>query len=63
LEIDGEWSASWPSPLYLQYSLDRRLGGLQSQYGYCGEEKNLSSLPGIEFRFLDHPVDNPSLTK
>jgi hypothetical protein len=28
--------------------LDRRLGGLQSQHGYCREEKNLLSLLGIE---------------
>jgi hypothetical protein len=46
--LDGsEWSASRPgrfthwekSPWY---SLDRRLGGPQSQSGRCGEEKNLT---------------------
>jgi hypothetical protein len=30
-----------------RYSLDRRLGGLQSRLGRCGEEENLA-LPGIE---------------
>jgi hypothetical protein len=30
------------------YPLDRRLGGLQSQSGRDGEEKNSQSLPGLE---------------
>jgi hypothetical protein len=41
-----------PLPLYPRkksprYPLDRRLGGLQSRSGRCGEEKNLA-LQGIE---------------
>jgi hypothetical protein len=42
-----------PRSLYLQrksprYPLDRRLGGLQSQSGSGGEEKNSQPLPGLE---------------
>jgi hypothetical protein len=42
-----------PQPLYHQgkspwYSLDRRLGGLQSQSGCGGEEKNSQSLLGLK---------------
>jgi hypothetical protein len=42
-----------PRPLYPHgkkpwYLLDRRLGGPQSRYGGCGEEKNSQSQPGIE---------------
>jgi hypothetical protein len=42
-----------PRPLYLQgknpwYSLNRRLGGFQSQSGHGGEEKNSQPLPGLE---------------
>jgi hypothetical protein len=33
-----------------QCPLDKRLGGLQSQSGRCGVEKNLLPLPGIEPR-------------
>jgi hypothetical protein len=36
-----------PLPLHPQYLMERRLGGPQSQYGSCGEEKNLALL-GIE---------------
>jgi hypothetical protein len=28
--------------------LDKRLGGNQSQFGRCGEEKNPQPLPGLE---------------
>jgi hypothetical protein len=40
-------------PLYSQgmrarCPVDRRLGGLQSRVRYCGEDKNLLPLPGIE---------------
>jgi hypothetical protein len=45
--------ASRRQPLYSQgkspwYPLDRRLGGLQSQSGRGGEEKNSQLLPGLE---------------
>jgi hypothetical protein len=49
---------SFTSPLlYLQgksprYSLDRRLGGLQSRSGRCGEAKNSQPLPGIELPII-----------
>jgi hypothetical protein len=33
------------------YLLNRRLGGPQSRYWLCAEEKNLLPLPGIEPRF------------
>jgi hypothetical protein len=47
-------------PLYSQgkshwYSLDRRLGGLQSRSGCGGEEKNSQPLPGLEPPII-HPV-------
>jgi hypothetical protein len=50
--VGREWSASRPCHFIPrgnnpQYPLDRRLGGLQSRYGCCGEETNLA-LPGIE---------------
>jgi hypothetical protein len=45
-------TALYPAALYLgkepQYLLDRRLGAPQSWSGYCGIEKNLLSMPGIE---------------
>jgi hypothetical protein len=47
-----------PRPLYLQgknpwHTLDRRLGGPQSQSGHSGgEEKNSQPLPGIEPPFI-----------
>jgi hypothetical protein len=48
------WVISFtPRPLYPQgksprYTLDRRLGGLQSRSGHGGEEKNFQPPPGIE---------------
>jgi hypothetical protein len=35
----------------LRYQLGRRLGGPQSRYGRCGEERNLLLRPGIEPRY------------
>jgi len=37
-----------PGERILWYSLDRRLGGLQSQSGCGGEDKNFQPLPRIE---------------
>jgi hypothetical protein len=42
-----------PQLLYPQgkspwYPLDRRLGGPQSRFGRCGEERNSQPLPGLE---------------
>jgi hypothetical protein len=34
------------------YPLDKRLGGLESRCGRCGEKECLLSLPGIEPRYL-----------
>jgi hypothetical protein len=50
-----------PLPLYswgnsLRYALYGRLGESQSRSRRCVEEKNLLSLRGIEFQFLDHPA-------
>jgi hypothetical protein len=48
------WVVSFtPRPLYPQgknpwYPLNRRLGGPQSRFGHCGEEKNSQPPPGIE---------------
>jgi hypothetical protein len=43
------WVVSFmPWPLYPQYPLDRRLGGLQNHSGHDGEEKNYQPLPGLE---------------
>jgi hypothetical protein len=58
---EKERSASLLGLLYHRYSLDGRLGGPQNQCGYCGEEKNLSFLLGIEFQLLCHSVQNPSI--
>jgi hypothetical protein len=49
----GEWSTSRPSHITPQgknhrYPFDRRLGGLQSQFGRGDEEKNSQPLPGLE---------------
>jgi hypothetical protein len=41
-----------------RYPLDRRLGGSQSLYGGCGEDKNLFQLPGIKPQFLGRPARN-----
>jgi hypothetical protein len=38
----------YPQAKSLWYSLDRRLGGLQSRSGRGGEEKNSQLLPGLE---------------
>jgi hypothetical protein len=38
-----------------QYSLDRKIGGPQSQYGSAGEEEKSLLLPGIE---PSHPACN-----
>jgi hypothetical protein len=40
-------SAALPPEKLPWYPLNRRLGGLQSRSGRCGEERNLA-LPGIE---------------
>jgi hypothetical protein len=40
---ESEWSASHHGERTLLYPLDRRLGGLQSQYEHGGEDKK--SLP------------------
>jgi hypothetical protein len=48
LDLGTTWRVSFtPRSLYLRgnrprYPLDRRLGGPQSRYGRCGEEKNLA---------------------
>jgi len=52
LALDVECSIS-PWPLHpheknLQYPLNKRLGGPQSQSGYFGEKKSLLPLPGIK---------------
>jgi hypothetical protein len=36
------------------YTLDRRLGGLQSQSGHGGEKKNSQPLPGLEPPIIQH---------
>jgi hypothetical protein len=56
LDLGTRWKrvvSFTPRPLYPQgnnpwYSLDRRLGGLQSRSGRGGEEKNSQLLPGLE---------------
>jgi hypothetical protein len=50
-------------PLYRRHPLDRRLGGPQSLSGWCGEEKNCLSLPGIEPRLVTIPTDLSRLCK
>jgi hypothetical protein len=50
-------------PLYLWgmilwYPLVRRLGGPQSRFGHCGEEKNLCPLKGIEHCLLGRTARN-----
>jgi len=47
-----------PWPLYPQgrsswYSLDRKLGGPQSQPGCCGEEKESQPLPELEPQIIN----------
>jgi hypothetical protein len=62
-----EWVVSiTPRPLYSwgkspRYSLDRRLGGPQSQSGRGGEEKNSHLPPRIEPSNPDHPPRSQSL--
>jgi hypothetical protein len=41
---ESEWSA------IPQYPLDRRLNGIQSRCGRCGEERNFLSVPSIKLR-------------
>jgi hypothetical protein len=56
LDLDTRWRlvvSFTPHPLYphgnsLLYPLDRRLGGLQSRSGRCGEDKNSQPLPRQE---------------
>ena len=62
LELSGQFHASaalppgkTPPPRYL---LCRRLGGPQSRSGRYGQDKNLSTLPGLELQFLHHPAPN-----
>jgi hypothetical protein len=50
MEVSGQFHApaalpQGKSPLY---PLDRRLGGLESRSGRCGEEKNSQATPEIE---------------
>jgi hypothetical protein len=54
---EGEWSASrpfrfTPGERAQRYPLDRRLGGLQSRSGRCGEDEKVPFLPlsGFELR-------------
>jgi hypothetical protein len=42
----------YPQGKNLQYQLDRRLSGPQSQFGHCGEEKNLFPPLGTEPKFF-----------
>jgi hypothetical protein len=49
-----------PWPIYRMYPLYRSLGGPQSRSRYCGEEKNLLPLPGIEHRLLGRRTRSPS---
>jgi hypothetical protein len=56
-----------PRPLYLQgkgpwYPLDRRLGGLQSRSGRCGEENNLN-LSALEHGSFGRPGRSQSLCR
>jgi hypothetical protein len=45
-----------------EYLLNRRLGVPWSQYGCCGEEKNILFLPGIEPQpFSLYPVAIPTV--
>jgi hypothetical protein len=56
-DLSGQFHA--PAALSLgkepRYALVRRLGGLQSRSGRCGEEKHLLALSGIEPGFLGRP--------
>jgi hypothetical protein len=50
MEVNGQLQTH---PLFLRrkspwYLLERRLGGLRSQYGHCSDDKNLVSLLGTE---------------
>jgi hypothetical protein len=45
MEVSGQPYALANSP---QYASNSRLGGLHSQTGCCGEQKNFLTLPGIE---------------
>jgi hypothetical protein len=50
MELSGELHtpAALPPGKSPWYPLERRLGGLQSQSGRGGEEKNFQYLPGLE---------------
>jgi hypothetical protein len=48
--LDGGERQLHPRRYSQRYPLDRRLGGLQSRCGRCGEEKNLLPRPGIKPR-------------
>jgi hypothetical protein len=50
MEVNGQLHAlvALPQGKNPWYPLDRRLGGLQSQSGSGGEEKNSQPLPGLE---------------
>jgi hypothetical protein len=52
MEVSGQLHGPATLPLEKepQVPLDRRLGGPQSQFGRCGEERNLLPLLGIEPR-------------
>jgi hypothetical protein len=57
----GQWCS--PMLLYSQgntltHLLYKWLGGPKNQSECCGEDKNLSPLPGIKPRLLNHPVQN-----
>jgi hypothetical protein len=61
------WVVSFtPLPLYLQeegpwYPLDRRVGGLQSHSGRCGEEKNSQPPSEIEPLNPNRSAHSPEL--
>jgi hypothetical protein len=46
--VVGVWLASCQSQFTPQYSLDRRMGGPQSESGHSGKEKFLALL-GLQF--------------
>jgi hypothetical protein len=52
--LDGKERSASCLLLYSLYRLDRRLGGPQSLFEPCGDDKNFLIMPGIETRF---PVD------
>jgi hypothetical protein len=65
--ISNRWSVARfkPMPLYSmgrnsQNHFDRRLGGVQSRSGLCGDKKTHFLLPGIKLLFLAHQVTLPT---